>query len=272
MKIFKKKFTIFSLLLLAFFTSSCDDDTNTTIDNQETARVQVRLIDGPGDFEEVNVEIIDILINQEEGDGEDDDSGFVSISNGNTGIVNLLELTGGNSLLLADAEVPAGEINQIRLLLGDNNFVVADSEERELSTPSAQQSGLKLQVNETLEAGVTYNFTLDFDVNRSIIEAGNSGRLNLRPVLRVITEAVSGAIEGNVSPEGFQVMVETSVDGETISTFTNEEGFFTLAGIPEGVYELTLTPDEASGFSPVSVENVEVTNGQITNIGTVNFE
>ena len=268
MRNFKK---LIKVICLLFFTAAffgCDSDTTTT---DETARVIIRLVDAPGDFDEVNIDIQDILIKQN--DDSDDDNGFTSISNGNTGVVNLLEFTGGNSMLLADIALPPGELNQIRLLLGDNNTVVIEGDSSELSTPSAQQSGLKLQVKETLEAGITYNFTIDFDVARSIVvQAGNSGRFNLRPVLRVITEATSGAIEGQVNPSDVQVMVEVTVGEETISTFTNENGAFLLAGVPEGTYAVTFTPDETSELSPVTIENVEVVNGETTTIGTIALE
>jgi hypothetical protein len=54
-----------------------------------------------------------------------------------------------------------------------------------LSTPSAEQSGLKLQVNATLEAGVVYTILLDFDANKSIVVTGNN-TYKLKPVVSII--------------------------------------------------------------------------------------
>jgi hypothetical protein len=46
------------------------------------------------------------------------------------------------------------------------------------------------KVNQTLVAGVTYDFLLDFDVENSVVvQAGNSGNFNLHPVVRVSTKA-----------------------------------------------------------------------------------
>ncbi|NER14346.1 DUF4382 domain-containing protein [Leptobacterium flavescens] len=260
--------TIFSTLLIISFTFlffSCNND-----DSDGLARVSIRLVDGPGDFEAVNIDVQDVLIKRS--NDEDDENGWESIGAINSGVYNLLELTGGVNVLLIDTEIPAGRVNQIRLLLGDNNTVVSNGEESALSTPSAQQSGLKLQINEELISGVTYNFTIDFDVDKSVVTAGNSGRFNLKPVLRVSTEATSGVIRGMVDPSDFQVMVEVMVGEEIVSTFTNEEGAFSLNGIPSGIYTVTLTPDPESGLSVKTVENVEVINGQITDIGTITLE
>jgi hypothetical protein len=46
------------------------------------------------------------------------------------------------------------------LLLGDKNTVVVGDKTYDLKTPSAQQSGLKLKINQTLVAGATYEFML----------------------------------------------------------------------------------------------------------------
>ena len=60
-----------------------------------------------------------------------------------------------------------------------------------LTTPSAQHSGLKLNVHAELTEGITYKILLDFDAARSIVKTG-SGAYNLKPVIRTITEATSG--------------------------------------------------------------------------------
>jgi hypothetical protein len=54
------------------------------------------------------------------------------------------------------------------LLLGDDkNTVVVGDKTYDLKTPSAQQSGLKLKINQTLVA-VTYEFIFDFDVKTQL--------------------------------------------------------------------------------------------------------
>ncbi len=42
-----------------------------------------------------------------------------------------------------------------------------------MKTPSAQQSGLKLNVHEEFLQGVAYEYIIDFDAARSIVKTGN---------------------------------------------------------------------------------------------------
>ena len=256
------------VFLTAFFTACNDND-----DSNQTARMMVRMTDAPGDYEEVNINVQDIMIKTSTDTGEE---GWVSIVRDEfvPGEYNLLDLTGGVSLLLADNVVPAGELGQIRLVLGDGNYFVKDGVDYPLATPSAMQSGLKLQVNQTLQAGATYEFVLDFDVSKSIVTAGTSGSFNLKPVIRVSATATSGVIKGKIDPilEGYQVEVSVPLGDTTIAAFADETGMFQLNGVPAGTYILTLTPDAASGKTPIVVENVMVENGEVTDVGSVAFE
>ncbi|MBF6607147.1 MAG: DUF4382 domain-containing protein, partial [Flavobacterium sp.] len=203
MKAFKKLFSAALAVASVFAFNSCssDDDNGSTADG--TSRVKVRMTDAPGDYEQVNVEVIDVKVKSTTDAGDD---GWVSIGNVTPQIYNLLDLTGGVTVLLADSEIPSGHLGQIRLILGDNNTVVKNGQTYELNTPSAQQSGLKLQVNQHLEADLVYDFLIDFDVDASVVEAGNSGNYNLHPVLRVSTETSTGSIRGIVLPGPYQVV------------------------------------------------------------------
>lgn len=252
-----------SLFMVLFLTSCSDDDTANQ--DAETARMSVKLTDAPGDYEAVFVDVENVVVKY---NGSDDE---VFIGDVNAGVYDLLELTGGVSVLLVDDEIPAGSISQIRLILGDDNSIVVNGETFDLQTPSAQQSGLKINVNETLEAGLFYEFILDFDVDKSIVAQGNGGYL-LKPVIRASTEAETGAISGLVLPVGIQTMVTASNATNEISTFTNSVGAFVLSGVPEGSYTVTYEADASLGFPPFVVENVQVSVGGVTELETVVFE
>lgn len=62
------------------------------------------------------------------------------------------------------------------------------------------------------------------------------------------------------------------VGDETISTFADESGVFVLNGVPAGTYDVLITPDPTSGYAEAIVEDVEVINGEITDIGIVELE
>lgn len=242
--------------LLVNFISCSDDEPN-------TAQIAVRMVDAPGDYDEVNIEVLDVMVNRNDE--------WQSIGNVTPQVYDLLELTGGIDALLVDTEIPSGRINQIRLVLGQNNTIVVDGVSYPIKTPSAQQSGLKLNVQQDLVGGVKYTFILDFMVDKSIVENGN-GDYSLKPTIKVSTEAVSGAISGMISPIDYQVEVKATTATDTVSAYTNTEGKFKLYGVPEGTYKVTFTPDTASGLSIKVVDVVNVVIGENTNMGTVTLE
>jgi hypothetical protein len=254
------------IVLTSLFFVSCNDSD----DSMQTSRVTVRMTDAPGDYEEVNVDVLDVLTKD---NSNTDDAGWVSMGNANPGIYDLLGLTGGISVTLADSTMPSGYLGQIRLLLGDRNTVVVDGVEYPLNTPSGQQSGLKLKINQTLVEGVTYDFLLDFDVEHSVVKAGASGIYNLHPVINVSTTATSGVIKGVISPNlvGYQVLASVEVGDKTISAYADDAGEFQLNGVPAGTYTVTLTPDVASGAAIKTIADVVVVNGQATDMGNISL-
>lgn len=250
---------LIGILVLSVGVMACNNDVD------QTARLEVRLTDGPGDYEAVNVDIQGVEVHTDGGGAE---SGWKSLQV-EKGIYDLLKLTDGVDTLLATAELPAGRISQIRLILGENNSIKVGGEEMPLSTPSAQQSGLKLNVHEDLTAGVTYRILLDFDAAKSIVQTGNSN-FKLKPVIRAITVAESGAIEGIVEPIAAFPSIFAIIGNDTIaSAWPSETGAFLLQGLPVGTYTVAFDPKE--GYSPVQKTNVDVTLGKVVNVGLVSI-
>ena len=269
------KITLFSILLLSFLGCENKNDEMTTSGVQPT--ITVKLVDAPGEFKAVNVEVVDVMIKMD--DDSDDENGWMSL-NAQNETVNLLDFTGGITKVLVDKfPIPVGTLSQMRLVLGDGNTIVIENdqevdEEFGLKTPSAQQSGLKLKVNSVIEPGYAYDFILDFDVEKSIVMAGNSSNIILKPVLYLSTEANSGIIEGSVSPADVPSMAYVIVDDMgnddpeddiIISAYTDETGTFALWGVPGGTYDVIVEPvDEASDYTNGIAEAVSVTNGETT--------
>jgi len=250
-----KKIALICLAAITMLSCSNDD---------KMARLEIRLTDAPGDYDEVNIDIVGVEVHS---DGANDNAGWTSL-NANTGVYNILELAGGLDTLLCTAELPAGKISQIRLLLGNNNNLVIDGQEFPLATPSAQQSGLKLNVHTALTEGVTYKMTLDFDAARSIVHQGNGG-YSLKPVIRVVSEATSGAIKGTVSPvESTPAVYAIVASGDTAATaYANTSGAFLLRGLEAGTYTIRFSPK--AGYSIAERTGVAVTTGQVTDVGVV---
>jgi len=266
---------IFSYLLLSGFALvalSCSSDEDKP--SEGSAKVNFHLVDAPAAYEEVWVEVLAVRVKMDV-DGVDDDledetdeSSWVEITYDEGQPINLLDLTGGKSELLGSEEFPQGEIEQIRLILGENNYVVKNGERHDLKTPSAQQSGLKVKVDEDIQGGMTYDLIIDFDAAMSIVEAGNSGQIILKPVLRAYLDEISSGIMGQVLPlEARPVQVTAQGEEETINTFVDASGNYRITGLDDGVYTLTFLPNES--FAEVLVEGVVVEDGKITTVDPI---
>ncbi len=243
---------LFSMLVI--FTPSCKKDT------ADKSHLSVRMTDAPASY---NAVLIDIQGVEVTGNG-----GTTVLLNTNAGIYNLLDFTNGMDTLLATGDLDAGSVSQIRLILGANNSVVINNVSYPLSTPSALQSGLKLQVHQTFEAGVSYSILLDFDATQSIVTKGN-GEYQLKPVIRTIDAAFTGSIRGSITPVGTFAVVTATSGTISYSTVTNPFGQFLIAGLAAGTYNITVTP--ILPLLPVIITGATVTTGVSTNIGIITF-
>ena len=226
--------------------------------DKSQSHLAVRMTDAPGNFDAVLIDVQSIEIT---GSG-----GSAVTLNTTAGIYNLLDLTNGINTLIATGDLEAGTVSQIRLILGPNNAVMVDSILYPLSTPSAQQSGLKLQIHQTFEPGVSYSILLDFDAAQSIVTQGNGGYL-LKPVIRTIDVAITGSIKGSITPLGVIATVSATANGITYTSMTNANGEFLIAGLPAGTYDVTVTPPLP--LLPVTLPGKTVTTGTSTNVGVV---
>jgi hypothetical protein len=121
--------------------------------------------------------------------------------------IDLLALAGGSSRTLLDArEVPAGKYQWVRLVIEaqqntPSSYIDLKSGERfPLFVPSGSETGLKLIRGFTVAAGGISNFTIDFDLRKSVIAPpGQSPNYLLKPVLRLVDNLQVGTITGTVA-------------------------------------------------------------------------
>jgi hypothetical protein len=231
-------------------------------------RLQVHLTDSPDpNVQEVWIDVKEVRISMK-------DTNWISLEGAHPGLYNLLDLTDGKDTLLADAQIPAGNISQIRLVLGDNNYIVTKSGEKiYLTTPGAQQSGLKVQIHQEVAGGILYRLVLDFDAGKSIVKAGNSSDYILKPVLRVISFVPSGGnVKGVVMPDSVRTLVYAINGTDTIaSTYTDTlNGNFYFGDIPAGSYSLSYSPTDTT-FKDAQ-HDVSVVLGQTATADTVVLE
>ncbi|MGZ3755437.1 MAG: DUF4382 domain-containing protein [Mucilaginibacter sp.] len=245
------------LLLAAAFClgiSSCSKNNSGT----GSTHVAVRLTDAPGSFDAVILSIKSVVVVTEKGEQT------IAVS-GNP--INILNFRLGKDTLLAAQDIPAGTIQQIRLVLNDSgNVVVVNGVTYNLTTPSGQTSGVKLNVHDNLVAGIDYTLKLDFDAAQSIVLTGN-GKYILKPVIRAIPAAVSGALTGMVTPIASYPKVYAIMGTDTVGTIADATGKFYFPGLAAGTYNVNFVP--VSPYINKTVSNVTVSTGVVQNMGSV---
>ena len=220
---------------------------------------------------------------------------------------DLLELQNRNSLHLGNIVLPAGKYKEIRFKLDAPekdakpksnpgcNIVFEDAHGRvwsePLFVPSGGQSGYKGKGEFEITANAQIEIMADFNVEQSIVVAGNSGKYILKPVIRLVVTELSGTINGTVvdivetfdknnddlSVYAYEHDADITIDDEvsgnsegilfpnavTSADVNMTDGNFTLSFLGEGKYDLlTVNTDIDGVVSDVDVvEDVEVLIG-----------
>ena len=165
-------------ILSIFIIASCNkDNDDNTKESASPTKVLVYMHDVPDDYQQVNVDIREIKI---KGNGSDEEFDLEE----NAGVYDLLDYQNGLDTLIGEITVNFDTISQIRLILGPDNSVMVDSVIHPMLTPSAQQSGLKINVHGELTYVDTFTIVLDFDASESVHKLGN-GTYQLHPVIHL---------------------------------------------------------------------------------------
>jgi len=176
--------------------------------------------------------------------------------------LDLLTLQGNNShFLIQGEELPVGVYDDVRLIVAGptnancnglappfDSFVTIDGVDKPLIVPSGGTSGFKVNGGITIAAGQTGDYTVDFDVRKSIAERGATGCYNLKPVMRVVDNAVVGTLTGSIDAA---LLADASCAGVA------EGNTDTGAGAAVYVYEgAGVIPDDYDGLPGATVGNV----------------
>ncbi|BBA70065.1 DUF4382 domain-containing protein [Geobacter sulfurreducens] len=195
---------------------------------------------------------------------------------------------------LGEAVLPAGTYSQIRLVLdpAPANYLTLKADpvtQIPLTTPSGQQSGVKVLGTVEVRAGIINAVMIDFDPNTAIVARGN-GDYNLKPTgIRVVrlSDPLTqfGSISGNVistfmpwSSATVSVKRRGSTnDNDPIAAgliFSNYTGGAWQAPFAAFVPPNTLPVTykafvTANGFQVYSSSTVSVVIGQATDLGAI---
>lgn len=240
--------------------------------------LQVSLTDAPScGYDNVYVTVSKVRVHQSPGAGESD-AGWQEIVLAQPKKIDLLTLTNGVLENLGEVSLPAGRYTQMRLVLGPNNstsptansvVVTGNAGEVALETPSAIQSGIKLNHSFDVAAGSQVSLVLDFDACKSIVTKGSgSGGYALKPVINVIPATTSGGISGYVPTGLGNALVSAQQNGVVVkSTVPDAQGQFTLSPLPPDATGYVVVVS-ANGSTSAAITGVPVTTGAVTQVSS----
>lgn len=245
--------------------------------NTATGTLRLSLTDAPAcGYESVFVTVDKVRVHQSSSAG-DNDAGWSEVVLAAPQRIDLLTLNNGALLPLGQTELPAGTYTQMRLVLADNTpanplanaIKPSGGSETALTTPSAQQSGLKMNRSLTVPAGQVADFAIDFDACKSFVKAGNSGKYLLKPVLAGIPilstagQRIVGLVDASLANPGTSVSAQNG--GVPVrATPPDATGRFVLYPVPAGNYDLVIT---AAGRVNAVMTGVPVSDTVSTVIG-----
>lgn len=194
----KRSIRFFTVSALAAGIAACGGGSDGT---GSTGTVSFDVTDAPAmEFSNVTVSFTGISLKPKDGE-------WVEFSFDKPKTWNLLDLQGGMSEpLITDEEVPAGPYSELRLLVDTKelaSFVKLKDQpdvKKSLAVPSGEQSGLKLKGEFLVAADTTTDFTIDFDVRKSIVNPQGQSLADylLKPSLRLVNNLEVGSISGEV--------------------------------------------------------------------------
>lgn len=246
--------------------------------SNDMGTLHVVMTDAPAcGYDAVNITVDRVRVHQSSS-AVDSDTGWSEIVLSPARRIDLLGLTNGVLEDLGQTALPAGTYTQLRLVLAANDaahplansVVPSGGSETALTTPSAQQSGIKLNVNIDVAADKVADVALDFDACKSVVKRGASGQYNLKPVIAV-TPLLSDAglrVVGYVDPLialGSTTISLQSGGVPVKSTVPDATGQFTLYPVPTGTYDLVVT---AAGRVTAVMTGVPVVTTAYTHVNT----
>lgn len=173
------KLIILSLMVLASLTSCSKDEINT---DGQVAGITVKLKSSTSAFKSLFLEIEDVQIKVKE-DGNLPNA-WISLNAINTGAHNVSDLKEHSELLLVDFfEIKSTYIHEIRLVLGENNFIDINKTLYSLDVKESGNAKPSNLVKTELLANRIYDFIIDINISESISFNDDESMMILNPKL-----------------------------------------------------------------------------------------
>jgi len=272
-------------LILASACSDSGSSASITGDNTSgNGTVVVKLTDAP--FSSDSVKSVDIFVVRVDARGSDVDSaatdhalssdsaasnGWKALATPNASF-DLLSLQNGITAALGQASIPAGTYSGLRLIIDPSKSSVTlksgtkltNTSSPSVTFPSAAQSGIKIVLSQPVQvvAGTATSLLVDFDVNSSFVQRGNTidkNGLLFKPVIKASitnTATTNATVRLINATNGALAFLQngTAVAGGSSIAFGSSSS---CASVPVSNSGLTVTQSGSTtalaGFAPTLV-------------------
>ena len=169
----------FTLVILACFTSCTKDDLN---EDRNFSSLSVKLKSTTGELDKVYLEIKDVQLRVKE-DGNLANA-WLSLNAINKGTHNAYDLKEDSELqLVDDFQIESTYIYEIRLVLGENNFIDLDNILHSLDVTNLGNSTPSNLIRTELVKNRFYDFIINIDIDKSISFNEDENMMVLNPKL-----------------------------------------------------------------------------------------
>ena len=251
---------VFALLFSGLLSCSEKEDIQSS-----RGSIEIYLTDAPAAFDEVNIDLRNVLINFT----DSENSGWQSLDEVEAGQIDLLSLSGGIEKFLGSSAIESEKITGVMLVLGNDNYLVKEGMEYPLFAPGAQQSGLKIMLNKPTTISQDYEYILDFDAMASIQYDQQNDQFKLIPVLRAFERGSGGSLSGTILQKDVFTNVSIIKGADTINTITNSDGYFFMGGLAAGNYVLSVSPDRK--YQKLMLDDINIVAGNNTGLGVISL-
>lgn len=173
------KASLFFLILIIGFTSCSKDEVNT---DAELSGITVKLKSTAGEFDKVFIDIKDVQLKVKEDDNAS--NAWLSLNTINKGTYNMFDLREDSALLLVNNfEMNSIYIYEIRLVLGENNFIDIDNTLHNLDITELGNSNPSNLIKMDLIPNRFYDITIDIDIDKSLSFDEDQNMMVLNPNL-----------------------------------------------------------------------------------------
>lgn len=173
------KYLLFILIVSIGFTSCSKDDID--VDTDVTS-VTVKLKSTTNTADKVYIDIEDVQLKVK--DDDNSPNAWVSLDVMNQGVHNACDLSEDNPLLLVDdIETQANYVYEIRLVLGDNNFIDINNTLHSLDVTHLGDAKPSNLIRTQLNPRRRYDVVIDIDIDASISYDEDENMMILNPKL-----------------------------------------------------------------------------------------